>query len=132
MRLADGQLTSLDVSGCTALTRLECNSNKLTSLNVSGCTALTELWCYNNQLTSLDVSGCTSLTHLYCHNNKIRSIIPDWFSQLSTFKHNIRFRYWKESVPDGDGGYVTIDRYEDRGIGWWYPGEPGKYEHSPD
>ena len=132
MRLADGQLTSLDVSGCTALTRLECNSNKLTSLNVSGCTALTELWCYNNQLTFLDVSGCTSLTHLYCHNNKIRSVIPDWFSQLSTFNHDIRFRYWKESVPDGDGGYVTIDRYEDRGIGWWYPGEPGKYEHSPD
>ena len=56
----------------------------------------------------MDVSGCTALTHLYCHNNKIRSVIPDWFSQLSTFNHDIRFRYWKESVPDGDGGYVTI------------------------
>lgn len=147
------QLTFLDVSDCTSLTRLDCSDNQLISLNVSGCVALTELYCYYNQLTSLDVSGCasltrlnccynqltslnvsgcTSLTHLSCNNNKITSVIPDWFSQLSTFTHDIRFRYWKESVPDGDGGYVTIDRYEDRGIGWWYPGEPGKYEHSPD
>ena len=129
LRCFNNELTSLNVSGCTALANLDCSSNQLTSLDVSGCMALTSLDCSNNQLISLDVSGCTSLTHLYCHNNKIRSVIPDWFSQLSTFNHDIRFRYWTESVPDGDGGYETIDRYEDRGIGWWYPGEPDKGYH---
>ena len=128
----DNQLTSLNITGCSALSDLICDDNQLTSLNASGCTSVTYMRLADGQLTSLDVSGCTSLTHLYCHNNKIRSVIPDWFSQLSTFNHDIRFRYWTESVPDGDGGYETIDRYEDRGIGWWYPGEPGKYEHSPD
>ncbi len=68
------KLTSLDVSGCTALTALDCSSNQLTSLDVSGCTALKTLECYKNQLTSLDVSGCTVLTELDCYNNNLTSL----------------------------------------------------------
>ena len=69
------QLTSLDLSGCTALTSLSCEENYLTSLDLSGCsTALTELDCSNNQLTSLDVSGCTSLTQLNCSWNQLTSL----------------------------------------------------------
>ena len=68
------QLTSLDVSSCTALTTLDCCRNKLTSLNVSGCTALTELKCYDNQLTALDVSQNTALTTLECYRNKLTSL----------------------------------------------------------
>ena len=64
------QLTSLNVSGCTVLEYLNCFDEQLTSLDVSGCTALKELWCYNNQLTSLDVSGCTTLKELWCYNNQ--------------------------------------------------------------
>ena len=71
---SDNQLTSLDLSGCTALTTLGCYRNQLTSLNLSGCTALTKLWCSENQLTSLDVSGCTALTKLGCWNNKLTSL----------------------------------------------------------
>ena len=43
----------------TALTNLNCNENKLTSLDLSGCTALETLECHSNsnQLTTLDVSG---------------------------------------------------------------------------
>ena len=74
LRCYTNQLTSLDVSGCTALTGLSCDNNKLTSLNVSGCTALTELYCYNNQLTSLDVSENTALKKLYCDNNQLTSL----------------------------------------------------------
>ena len=74
-------LTSLDVSGMTALTTLECrggNSSsasfdhcELTELDVTGCTSLTTLNCSNsrdmgNRLTTLDVSTCTSLTELNC------------------------------------------------------------------
>ncbi len=69
----NNNLTSLDVSGCTALTELDCYGNNLTSLNVSGCTALTELGCWSNNLTSLDVSKNTALTYLDCEDNKLTS-----------------------------------------------------------
>ena len=68
------KLTSLDVSGCTAMTELYCSNNALTSLDVSSCTALTELNCGGNQLTSLDVSGCTVLTKLDCYDNNLTSL----------------------------------------------------------
>lgn len=64
-------LTYLDVSKCTALTKLSCSDNNLTSLDVSKNTALTELSCGGNNLTSLDVSKNTALTELWCHNNNL-------------------------------------------------------------
>ena len=67
-------LTSLNVSGCTALTELNCYENNLTSLNVSGCTALTYLDCSPNNLTSLDVSKNTALTYLSCGYNNLTSL----------------------------------------------------------
>ena len=68
------QLTSLDVSGCTALTELYCGGNQLTSLDVSKNIALTELGCGGNQLTSLDVSQNTALTSLSCWKNQLTSL----------------------------------------------------------
>ena len=70
----NNSLTSLDVSGLTALTNLTCFSNSLTSLDVSGLTALTYLDCQVNSLTSLDVSGLTALTNLFCNNNSLTSL----------------------------------------------------------
>ena len=78
------QLTSLDVSGCTALTTLSCWSNQLTSLNVSGCTALTKLDCYQNQLTSLDVSDCSALIALECYSNQLTNLNVSGCSALTT------------------------------------------------
>ena len=74
LNCSKNQLASLDVSGCTALTKLDCNENQLTSLNVSSCTALTELSCRYNQLTSLNASGCTALTELDCQDNRLTSL----------------------------------------------------------
>ena len=68
------QLTSLDVSKNTALTMLNCGENRLTSLDVSKNTALTTLNCSKNRLTSLDVSKNTALTKLYCSNNQLTSL----------------------------------------------------------
>ena len=68
------QLTSLDVSGCTALTELYCDSNPLTSVNLSGCQSLKEFSWTRGKLTSLDVSGCTSLTTLECNRNQLTSL----------------------------------------------------------
>lgn len=90
---SDNQLTSLDVSNCTALTELHCYTNKLTSLDLntalkylfcsanqltsldlSNNTALRSLNCDANQLTSLDVSNCTALDNLLCHENHLTSL----------------------------------------------------------
>ena len=62
------------MSGCTALTYLNCGSNQLTSLDVSANTALTTLWCYYNQLESLDVSANTALMVLECDDNQLTSL----------------------------------------------------------
>ena len=75
LRCIHNQLTTLDVSGCTALTYLECtHNNQLTTLDVSGCTKLTYLECFHNQLTSLDVSKNTALGTLFCNNNPLTSL----------------------------------------------------------
>ena len=81
------QLTSLDVSGCSALTTLQCYENQLTSLDVSGCTALTSLNCRYNQLTSLNVSGCTALTSLNCEYNKLTKLDASGCSNLTTLQY---------------------------------------------
>ena len=82
---SSGSLTSLDVSGCTALIELNCSGNKLTRLNASDCTGLKELECWNNQLTSLNVSGCTALTELYCRSNQLTSLDVSSCTSLTKF-----------------------------------------------
>jgi Leucine-rich repeat (LRR) protein len=68
------QLSTLDVSNCTALKELSCFHNQLTTLDVSNNTALKELSCFHNQLTTLDVSNCTALMILSCSYNYFTSI----------------------------------------------------------
>ncbi|MBR4435030.1 MAG: leucine-rich repeat domain-containing protein [Clostridia bacterium] len=72
----------LDVSGCTALERLDCYENRLTELNVSGCTALEFLDCYENRLTELNVSGCTALEFLDCAYNSLTELDVSGFTAL--------------------------------------------------
>lgn len=66
-------LTTLDVTGCVALTYLDCSDNNLADLfGVSSCTALTNLYCYGNSyLTALDVAGLSVLTYLDCGSNAL-------------------------------------------------------------
>ena len=82
------QLTSLDVSGCTALTELGCSNNQLTSLDVSSCITLTKLACYNNQLTSLDLSKNIALTELTCSDNQLSSLNLSKKSVLTSLNCN--------------------------------------------
>ena len=82
LRCQFNQLTSLNISGCTALYNLDCSYNKLTSLNISRCTALYNLECQVNQLTSLDVSNCTALRILYCEDNQLTSLDVSGYTKL--------------------------------------------------
>jgi Leucine-rich repeat (LRR) protein len=70
----DNRLTSLNVSGCTALTELWCSGNHLTALDVSNNTALTYLACAKNHLTALNVSKNTALTALHCDLNQLTAL----------------------------------------------------------
>ncbi|NMD45100.1 MAG: LPXTG cell wall anchor domain-containing protein [Clostridiales bacterium] len=65
---------TLDVSGLTALTELQCVTNQLTGLNLSSLPSLVTLLCGNNQLASLNISGLTALEVLYCNNNQLASL----------------------------------------------------------
>ena len=68
------QLTSLDLSKNTKLTKVACSNNRLTSLNVSSCKSLKDLECISNELEQLDVTNNTLLESLYCSSNKLTQL----------------------------------------------------------
>ena len=67
-------LIALDVSGLTALQKLNCQFNFITELDVQGLTALQELYCRTNQIPELNVQGLTKLQKLYCQGNKLATL----------------------------------------------------------
>ena len=68
------QLTALDVSNNTQLKGLDCSHNNLNSLDVSHNTQLKGLDCSVNQLSSLDVSKNTLLKELICSTNQLTAL----------------------------------------------------------
>jgi hypothetical protein len=64
-------LQTLNLSGCTGLTHLNCSSSNLTGLELSGCTALTWLDCSYNHMTYLDLSANARLDYLNCAANPL-------------------------------------------------------------
>ena len=76
-------LSSLDVSKNTQLTLLGCVSNTLSSLDVSKNTQLDLLDCSSNTLSSLDVSQNTQLTRLFCNNNNLSNLDISHNTQLT-------------------------------------------------
>lgn len=79
-------LPSLDISGLTNITSLNCSGNfiPLESLNVSGLTNLKSLDCSDNQLTSLDVSGLTNLSSLSCGRNLLPTLNVSGLTNLTS------------------------------------------------
>ena len=67
-------LVALDVTGCTALQKLNCQYNKITALDVQGLNALQELICNSNQITELNVHGLTKLQKLDCNINQLTAL----------------------------------------------------------
>ena len=67
-------LVALDVSGCTALQKLDCAKNQLTALDVQGLKDLQELNCRSNQIPELNVHGLTALQKLNCTGNKLTTL----------------------------------------------------------
>ena len=68
------KIPELNVQGLNALQELYCRTNQIPELNVQGLTKLQKLDCTGNQLTTLNVSGCTALKELICINNQISEL----------------------------------------------------------
>jgi len=89
-------IATLDLSGCTALTKifcihcgieklllandtslksLDCYDNKISVLDLTNLTNIEGLSCSNNNITKLDLTGCSKLGGLYCANNNMKTLI---------------------------------------------------------
>ena len=84
LRCPYNDLVSLDVTGCTALTFLDCEVNsRLTSIaGLTDCTAMTFFGCDNCAFTSLDMTFCPGLKSLYCYNNQLTSLNVTGLTEL--------------------------------------------------
>ena len=115
LRCTDNQLTALDVSENTALTKLDCCFNKLTALDVSKNTALISLSCVRNQLTSLDLSNTNIMNDPNCGNNIYQIVVDnDPTFDLSILPGN--FVVAKASDWSGgtvSGNMLTVDSGKD-------------------
>ena len=78
------KLTALDVTKNTALENLICVGNQLSALNVANCTTLYTLDCSENKLTTLDVTKNTALQTLYCNDNQLTALDMTANTSLST------------------------------------------------
>ena len=79
---------------------------------------------HNHALKSLNLSKSKALKSLICFGTKITSMIPDWFSQIN-FEYDPRYEY--QTIINQWGHEEKI--YKDKGVGWWYPGEPERGYH---
>ena len=77
-------LKSLNVSGCQALSTLECSyKESLTEINLQGCNNLMDLQCRNNGLSYLDLQDCPNLLSLRCENNPLTELILSECTKLT-------------------------------------------------
>lgn len=65
---------NLDLSGFTALQKVDVSRNRLNSVSVNGATALTDFNASRNRLTSVSLNGVTSMTKCSVNNNRLSDI----------------------------------------------------------
>lgn len=65
---------TLDLSGCTALTLVNCLRNRITAISVEGCTALVYLSFLQNRVSSIDVTTNPNLRNLGTADNPIAEL----------------------------------------------------------
>lgn len=74
IRLSNGSLGILDVSGLDKLERLDAQGLKLRSLNIQGCNALKELRLFDNLLPEVNLTGLVDLELLELARNPLRDV----------------------------------------------------------
>lgn len=104
-----------------ALIGLGCNGDNLTSLDVSKCTALEVIDCRENQLTSLDVSKCTTLEDLNCVYNQLSTnALNKILTDLPQGKTWQEYDYtWQSEIHIGGNlGTATCNKSIAENKGW--------------
>ena len=84
---SNNTFTTLDLTGTTALTYLDCGPCPYLSsiTNLSSCTGMKTLICYTNNLSDLSaVNSLSNLESLDCHNTKISSLTLTNKSKLTS------------------------------------------------
>ena len=65
-----------------------------------------------------------------CGGNNILSEISDRFTQLEEFDYDARYDYVYDYIIVGNTLIdVLLRSYSDKGVGWWFPGEPARGYH---
>jgi hypothetical protein len=78
------KLTSINLSGCAALKRLDTHRcYALASIDLTGCTKLEDVRVYENALTKLDLSDSKSLKFMECRRNPLGSLDLSGQGQLT-------------------------------------------------
>ena len=97
----------LDLSGCTSLTEISCDSNQITAINVSGCTALIGITFKYNQVETLNLSGCTQLAEVVAWHNNLAEVDASGCVKLLTLwlgNNNIE----EIDLSDSVGGVLKL------------------------
>lgn len=79
-----GDLSCLDMSGCSALNLIDCLDCNIHNLNLSGCCALESVHCQYNSISSLTLLECISLVTVNCQHNSLTTLT---FSSSASLRH---------------------------------------------
>lgn len=96
LELTRNELTKLDLSKNVSLEEVFVGNNELSSLDVSGCSALTHLEVFINELDELDLSNNPLLEELYANKNELEAI------DLSHNKELVDIRLSSNELSDLD------------------------------
>ena len=104
--------------------------SKLVSLDLTGCNLLKEVNCsFTPSLETIILSESSNgqLQKLNLYGTRTSGQIDSWMKFIK-FYHEKRYKYSEQL--DEDGNWVNV--FEDKGYGWWYPGEPDSHTHQPN
>lgn len=131
----DSHVRNLDISGCLELKKAYIKGNQSTviplqKLNASNCSSLQYLNCQNSLLSDLSVSGCNNLLEFDVKNTMMKENVDEYLEKNNILPTSYDCRYGYEYVILEDfKPQWYVSRAIDRGIGWWFTGEPGRGYH---
>lgn len=123
-------LHTLEVRNCSKLEQIQVSHSKLVSLDLTGCNLLKEVNCsFTPSLETIILSESSNgqLQKLNLYGTRTSGQIDSWMKFIK-FYHEKRYKYSEQL--DEDGNWVNV--FEDKGYGWWYPGEPDSHTHQPN
>lgn len=131
----DSHVRNLDISGCLELKKAYIKGNQSTviplqKLNASNCSSLQYLNCQNSLLSDLSVSGCNNLLEFDVKNTMMKENVDEFLEKNNILPTSYDCRYGYEYVRLEDfKPQWYVSKAIDRGIGWWFTGEPGRGYH---